>query len=53
MGHRCIFKPYLLENLFSDAEWEEHCIELERQERIRRMYAVLLDEVVYGPDAGW
>lgn len=49
MGHRLRFKPYLLENVFSDEEWDEHCIELERQERIRRMTFILLDEIVNGP----
>jgi hypothetical protein len=47
MSNRIFFKPY--DCNMSDEEWEEHCIELERQERIRRMYAVLLDEIVNGP----
>ena len=48
MGHKYLFKPF--GEKMSDEEWEEHCIELERQERIRKMYAVLLDEIVNGPD---
>lgn len=49
MGYHYRFKPYLLENIFSDKEWDEHCIELDRQVRIRRMAAVLRDEIVNGP----
>ena len=47
MGYQSHFKPYTVK--MSDEEWEEHCLEIERQERLRRSKACLAEEFL---DAG-
>jgi hypothetical protein len=42
-----LFKPWNCK--MSDEEWEEHCLEMERKERLRRSEACLAEEFL---DAG-
>ena len=37
-----LFKPWNCK--MSDEEWEEHCLEIEREERLRRAKACLAEE---------